>query len=273
MPRRSQHSSRRVPSSTAQRRCPVAGVPCASVNRRLQRVSLRCFLRRLPLRRCVRNRISLCRPGRHPTPDNPPPTVVVQRPHRDPKPSRNRRAAQTRTQKTVRFPRHVGINCARTAPAARLMKPFLPLAPVPVHCPLHRGTTNAERRRQIFPTDPVLREPRDPKPPRPDARNVVRVKRLQVCEIHHPFAINVVRKARSADRSGVRGRHRKCVHEILGYRIMGSYYYARIPPLCQPQNSIITLSIHTIIQPTTGSRKESDVRTSDITQIQCVRGT
>ena len=54
MPRRGQHSSRRVPSPTAHRRCPVAGVPCASLNRRLQRVPLRCFLRRLPLRRCFR---------------------------------------------------------------------------------------------------------------------------------------------------------------------------------------------------------------------------
>ena len=64
MPRRSQHSSRRVPSPTAHRRCPVAGVPCASVNRRLQRVPLRCFLRRPPAPQGLpRSRISLLPPG------------------------------------------------------------------------------------------------------------------------------------------------------------------------------------------------------------------
>ena len=263
MPRRGQHSSRRIPSPTAHRRCPVAGVPCASLNRRLQRVPLRCFLRRLPLRRCFRIRFSLRRPGRHPTPDNASPAIVVQRPHRNPQPSRNRRAAQTRGQKTVRFPRHVGIDYARTAPAARRKEARLAVPPELVHRPLYRRAAHAERLHQVRARDTALRELRDPKQLRFALIVSVKIKRLKIGEILHSAVPPHEGKAGVANLDRLGGSHRKRVHEILGHRIMGSYYYARYPPLCQPQNPIITLSIQTIIQPTSSSRKESDVRTSE----------
>ena len=88
----------------------------------------------------------------------------------------------------------------------------------------------------------------------------VKIKRLKIGEILHSAVPPHEGKAGVANLDRLGGSHRKRVHEILGHRIMGSYYYARYPPLCQPQNPIITLSIQTIIQPTSSSRKESDVQ-------------
>ena len=231
MPRRSQHSSRRVPSPTAHRRCPVAGVPCASVNRRLRRVPLRCFLRRLPLRRCVRNRISLCRPGRLPPTDNPRPAIVVQRLRRDPHLPRNRRAAQPRGQKPVHRPRHRGINHARPAAPARRKEARLAVPPELVHRPLYRRAAHAERLHQVQATDTALRKLRDPKQLRFALIVSVKIKRFKIGEILHSAVPLHEGKAGVANLDRLGGAHRKRVHRDLGagYWVQNSLSYSGRP--------------------------------------------
>ena len=231
MPRRSQHSSRRVPSPTAHRRCPVAGVPCASVNRRLQRVPLRCFLRRLPLRRGFRIRISLCRPGRLPPTDNPRPAIVVQRLRRDPHLPRNRRAAQPRGQKPVHRPRHRGINHARPAASARRKEARLAVPPELVHRPLYRRAAHAERLHRVRARDTALRKLRDPKQLRFALIVSVKIKRFKIGEILHSAVPLHEGKAGVANLDRLGGAHRKRVHRDLGagYRVQNSLSHSGRP--------------------------------------------
>ena len=231
MPRRGQHSSRRVPGAPVHRRLPVTCIPCTSVNRLLQRVRLRCFPRRLPLRACFRIRLSLCRPGRHPPADNPRPAIVVQRLRRDPQLPRNRRAAQPRGQKPVRRPRHRGINHARPAAPARRKEARLAVPPELVHRPLYRRAAHAERLHQVRAPDTALRKLRNPKQPRFALIVSVKIKRLKIGEILHSAVPPHEGKAGVANLDRLGGSHRKRVHRDLGagYRVQNSLSHSWAP--------------------------------------------